>query len=240
MARLRRLAHRVVWLNPLKENPEYAPARPGHARGACPTSTHFASGHDPGEPRGRRRRHHRAVAHRGADPVNRNSEKLVKTGRRRGREMVARAPRSVDVSTGTLGPIGGRSATRLQERQDVVPPRHEPAPSSPGTDPPAGPVTAVLGDIPTVAGAGRRRRRARLHPARRLSRTDDGVVRPDLELRLLGPTRVIARGTAESAGGRVDGACRSSASSRSAPPRPVRRERLMEVFWSGFTERVGS
>ena len=45
MARLRRLAHRVVWLNPLKENPEYAPLARG-MRAALPHVDHFASGHD--------------------------------------------------------------------------------------------------------------------------------------------------------------------------------------------------
>ena len=45
MERLSRLAHRVVWLNPLKENPEYAPlARGMHA--ALPYVDVFRSGHD--------------------------------------------------------------------------------------------------------------------------------------------------------------------------------------------------
>jgi uncharacterized protein with von Willebrand factor type A (vWA) domain len=44
MARLRRLAHRVVWVNPLKVTPEYAP----HARGmavALPHVDEFVAGH---------------------------------------------------------------------------------------------------------------------------------------------------------------------------------------------------
>ena len=45
MARLRRLAHRVVWLNPLKENPEYAPLARG-MKAALPSVDVFASGHD--------------------------------------------------------------------------------------------------------------------------------------------------------------------------------------------------
>lgn len=45
MARLARLAHRVVWLNPLKENPEYAPLARG-MKAALPSVDVFASGHD--------------------------------------------------------------------------------------------------------------------------------------------------------------------------------------------------
>jgi uncharacterized protein with von Willebrand factor type A (vWA) domain len=45
MARLARLAHRVIWLNPLKEDPAYEPlARGMHA--ALPSIDLFASGHD--------------------------------------------------------------------------------------------------------------------------------------------------------------------------------------------------
>jgi uncharacterized protein with von Willebrand factor type A (vWA) domain len=45
MARLSRLAHRVVWLNPLKEDPAYEPlARGMHA--ALPHLDDFASGHN--------------------------------------------------------------------------------------------------------------------------------------------------------------------------------------------------
>jgi hypothetical protein len=44
MARLSRLAYRVVWLNPLKEDPSYQPlARGMHA--ALPYVDHFWSGH---------------------------------------------------------------------------------------------------------------------------------------------------------------------------------------------------
>jgi len=45
MARLRRLAHRVVWLNPLKANPDYEPLARG-MRAALPSVDVFASGHD--------------------------------------------------------------------------------------------------------------------------------------------------------------------------------------------------
>ncbi|MCP9484979.1 MAG: VWA domain-containing protein [Gaiellaceae bacterium MAG52_C11] len=45
MARLHRLAHRVVWLNPLKENPEYAPLARG-MKAALPHVDLFASGHN--------------------------------------------------------------------------------------------------------------------------------------------------------------------------------------------------
>jgi uncharacterized protein len=44
MARLARLAHRVVWLNPLKEDPAYEPLARG-MRAALPHVDHFASGH---------------------------------------------------------------------------------------------------------------------------------------------------------------------------------------------------
>jgi uncharacterized protein with von Willebrand factor type A (vWA) domain len=45
MARLARLAHRVVWLNPLKEDPAYAPLARG-MRAALPHVDDFASGHN--------------------------------------------------------------------------------------------------------------------------------------------------------------------------------------------------
>lgn len=45
MRRVHRLAHRVVWLNPLKEHPEYAPLARGMAA-ALPSVDVFASGHD--------------------------------------------------------------------------------------------------------------------------------------------------------------------------------------------------
>ena len=45
MARLRRLAHRIVWLNPLQENPEYQPLARGMAA-ALPHVDLFASGHN--------------------------------------------------------------------------------------------------------------------------------------------------------------------------------------------------
>ncbi len=45
MARLRRLAHRVVWLNPLQENPHYQPLARGMAA-ALPHVDLFASGHN--------------------------------------------------------------------------------------------------------------------------------------------------------------------------------------------------
>lgn len=45
MARLRRLAHRIVWLNPLQENPEYQPLARGMAA-ALPHIDLFASGHN--------------------------------------------------------------------------------------------------------------------------------------------------------------------------------------------------
>jgi uncharacterized protein with von Willebrand factor type A (vWA) domain len=44
MARLGRLSHRVVWLNPLKEDPAYAPLARG-MRAALPHVDVFASGH---------------------------------------------------------------------------------------------------------------------------------------------------------------------------------------------------
>ena len=44
MARLARLAHRVVWLNPLQEDPAYEPLARG-MRAALPHVDHFASGH---------------------------------------------------------------------------------------------------------------------------------------------------------------------------------------------------
>lgn len=45
MARLSRLAHRVVWLNPLKEDPAYEPLARG-MQAALPSIDLFASGHD--------------------------------------------------------------------------------------------------------------------------------------------------------------------------------------------------
>ena len=45
MARLRRLAHKVVWLNPLKEDPAYEPLARGMAA-ALPHVDVFASGHN--------------------------------------------------------------------------------------------------------------------------------------------------------------------------------------------------
>jgi uncharacterized protein len=45
MARLSRLAHRVVWLNPLKEDPAYAPLARG-MQAALPHVDLFASGHN--------------------------------------------------------------------------------------------------------------------------------------------------------------------------------------------------
>jgi len=45
MARLARLSYRIVWLNPLKENPDYAPLARG-MRAALPAIDHFDSGHD--------------------------------------------------------------------------------------------------------------------------------------------------------------------------------------------------
>jgi uncharacterized protein len=44
MERLHRLAHRVVWLNPLKENPDYAPLARG-MKAALPQVDVFSSGH---------------------------------------------------------------------------------------------------------------------------------------------------------------------------------------------------
>lgn len=44
MERLHRLAHRVIWLNPLKENPDYAPLARG-MKAALPRVDVFASGH---------------------------------------------------------------------------------------------------------------------------------------------------------------------------------------------------
>jgi uncharacterized protein len=45
MARLARLAHRIVWLNPLKEDPAYEPLARG-MRAALPHVDDFASGHN--------------------------------------------------------------------------------------------------------------------------------------------------------------------------------------------------
>ena len=45
MARLARLANRVIWLNPLKESPAYAPLARG-MRAALPHVDRFSSGHD--------------------------------------------------------------------------------------------------------------------------------------------------------------------------------------------------
>jgi uncharacterized protein with von Willebrand factor type A (vWA) domain len=44
MVRLERLAHRVIWLNPLKQSPAYEPLARGMAA-ALPSIDHFASGH---------------------------------------------------------------------------------------------------------------------------------------------------------------------------------------------------
>jgi uncharacterized protein with von Willebrand factor type A (vWA) domain len=44
MARLHRLAYRVVWLNPLQEDPAYEPLARG-MKAALPHVDHFASGH---------------------------------------------------------------------------------------------------------------------------------------------------------------------------------------------------
>jgi uncharacterized protein len=45
MARLGRLAHKVVWLNPLKEDPAYEPLARG-MRAALPHVDRFLSGHN--------------------------------------------------------------------------------------------------------------------------------------------------------------------------------------------------
>jgi uncharacterized protein with von Willebrand factor type A (vWA) domain len=45
MERLARLSYRIIWLNPLKENPDYAPLARG-MRAALPLIDHFDSGHD--------------------------------------------------------------------------------------------------------------------------------------------------------------------------------------------------
>ena len=45
MARLSRLAHRVVWLNPLKEDPAYEPLARG-MKAALPHIDVFLSGHN--------------------------------------------------------------------------------------------------------------------------------------------------------------------------------------------------
>jgi uncharacterized protein with von Willebrand factor type A (vWA) domain len=45
MGRLGLLAHRVIWLNPLKESPAYEPLARG-MRVALPHVDRFASGHD--------------------------------------------------------------------------------------------------------------------------------------------------------------------------------------------------
>ena len=45
MARLSRLAHRVVWLNPLQEDPAYEPLARG-MKAALPYVDVFASGHN--------------------------------------------------------------------------------------------------------------------------------------------------------------------------------------------------
>jgi uncharacterized protein with von Willebrand factor type A (vWA) domain len=44
MARLRRVAHRVVWVNPLKATPDYAPLARGMAA-ALPFVDEFVTGH---------------------------------------------------------------------------------------------------------------------------------------------------------------------------------------------------
>ena len=43
MARLRRSAHRVIWLNPLKAHPDYEPLTRG-MRAALPHVDHFMAG----------------------------------------------------------------------------------------------------------------------------------------------------------------------------------------------------
>jgi uncharacterized protein with von Willebrand factor type A (vWA) domain len=43
MARLKRSAHRVIWLNPLKASPEYEPLARGMAA-ALPHTDHFLAG----------------------------------------------------------------------------------------------------------------------------------------------------------------------------------------------------
>jgi hypothetical protein len=43
MARLRRCAHRVIWLNPLKARPDYEPLARGMAA-ALPHADHFLAG----------------------------------------------------------------------------------------------------------------------------------------------------------------------------------------------------
>jgi uncharacterized protein with von Willebrand factor type A (vWA) domain len=45
MARLRRLAHRLVWVNPLKGSPRYEPLARGMAA-ALPSVDVFLSGHN--------------------------------------------------------------------------------------------------------------------------------------------------------------------------------------------------
>ena len=45
MARLHRLAHRVIWLNPMKEDPAYEPLARG-MRAALPHIDVFAAGHN--------------------------------------------------------------------------------------------------------------------------------------------------------------------------------------------------
>ena len=45
MARLSRLAHRVVWVNPLKEDPAYEPLARG-MKAALPHVDVFTSGHN--------------------------------------------------------------------------------------------------------------------------------------------------------------------------------------------------
>ena len=45
MARLRRLAHRVIWVNPLKGSPRYEPLARGMAA-ALPSVDVFLSGHN--------------------------------------------------------------------------------------------------------------------------------------------------------------------------------------------------
>ena len=56
MARLSRLAHRVVWLNPLKEDPAYEPLARGHARRAA-ARRRLRERPQPREPRDARRGH---------------------------------------------------------------------------------------------------------------------------------------------------------------------------------------
>ena len=86
MARLSRLAHRVIWLNPLKGDPTYEPlARGMHA--ALPFVDVFAGRAQPREPRGAR---DRAGAARRKDPngLGRPLERLRECALREHRRQV--------------------------------------------------------------------------------------------------------------------------------------------------------